>query len=394
MSLLQGNITAHRLLALGPVPDEATIAKGLAEHQFRPFQDGVEEIRTGTADWRNLMIVPPDPDYVMIDTRYVIFGLRADTRKVPPAMLKAHIDLRLQRLMQEQDLAFIGKEGRISIQDEVKLDLLKKIMPTPKMVDVVWNTKTGQVWTIGATASLKSEIAKIFLLAFGIEMRPYGMPDWVSAAGSTIGPRLETLDALQIGDSTSACESADGRFLAEEFLLWLWMEGLASGGSSGVKDDLSSCFVDENLLLVNDHYQVKEQTLRKGNPAESIEAFDALQRGMRPSKLRMRLLEGDMEWMGTLSADNLSFTGLKLPPSSAKDPSGRASDRVFLIEEVFGHLEKRFGVFLKNRLDDPKGLEDKLTKWAKEGSSGESDSAPWEEDADESETVGSHAGKG
>ena len=36
-----------------------------------------------------------------------------------------------------------------------------------------------------------------------------------------------------------------GRFLGEEFLLWLWMRGLAEGGTSGLEGDQSACFVDD-----------------------------------------------------------------------------------------------------------------------------------------------------
>ena len=81
-----------------------------------------------------------------------------------------------------------------------------------------------------------------------------------------------------------------GRFLGEEFILWLWMRGLAHGGESGDAEDRSSCFVDDSVQLVNERGDVKELALRKGNPAESREAFEALSRGMRPSRAKLRLL--------------------------------------------------------------------------------------------------------
>ena len=120
MSILQGTVSLKRFLVLSPVPDARELQAGLAQDQFRPFQDGVEEERMGWCDWRNPLITPPDEDWVGQE-RFAVFGLRIDSRRVPPALLKAHVDLRLQSLQKEKDLAFIGKEARVSLQDEVKL---------------------------------------------------------------------------------------------------------------------------------------------------------------------------------------------------------------------------------------------------------------------------------
>ena len=86
-----------------------------------------------------------------------------------------------------------------------------------------------------------------------------------------------------------------GRFLGEEFLLWLWMHSMTEGGASGEDGDGSGCFVDDAIQLVSERGEVKEISLRKGNPSESREAFEALSRGMRPAKVKLRILSGDLE---------------------------------------------------------------------------------------------------
>ena len=75
-----------------------------------------------------------------------------------------------------------------------------------------------------------------------------------------------------------------GRFLGEEFLLWLWMRSMTEGGASGEEGDGSGCFVDDAIQLASERGEVKEISLRKGNPAESREAFESLSRGMRPGE--------------------------------------------------------------------------------------------------------------
>jgi DNA recombination-dependent growth factor C len=171
MSMLQGTVSLKRFLVLGPVPDEAELLSGLEQNQFRPFQDGLEEERMGWCDWRNPLITPPDGDWVSQD-RFAVFALRIDSRRVPPALLKAHVDLRMQSLLKEKDLAFIGKEARISLADEVKVDLLRKVLPTPKVVEVAWDLKGGVLWTTASSSKAQGALTTLFIKSFGSEIHP------------------------------------------------------------------------------------------------------------------------------------------------------------------------------------------------------------------------------
>ena len=158
-----------------------------------------------------------------------------------------------------------------------------------------------------------------------------------------------------------------GRFLGEEFLLWLWMRGLTEGGTSGRDGDTSACFLDDDVLLVTERGDVKELSLRKGNPPESLEAFEAISRGMRPCKAKIRILAGDNEWVFSLGAAQLEMSAMKMPPTQAKDLQGRASDRLFLLEEGTAHLERRFAAFLERRVNDASGLASELKAWVESG---------------------------
>lgn len=172
-----------------------------------------------------------------------------------------------------------------------------------------------------------------------------------------------------------------GRFLGEEFLLWLWMRSMTEGGASGEDGDGSGCFVDDAIQLASERGEVKEISLRKGNPSESREAFEALARGMRPAKVKLRILSGDLEWVFTLNAATLDMGTLKLPPSTGKAPHERLHDRLFLLEEGAGHLERRLKRFLQARSEDPDGLQEAMRAWVRAGRSGEAlpaGEAPWE----------------
>jgi recombination associated protein RdgC len=154
-----------------------------------------------------------------------------------------------------------------------------------------------------------------------------------------------------------------GRFLGEEFLLWLWMRGLTEGGTSGKDGDLSACFIDDEVMLVSERGDVKELSLRKGTPQESLEAFESLSRGMRPCRAKVRMLAGDMEWVFMLGAAQLELSAMKLPPTQAKDLHGRVSDRLFLLEEGTSHIERRFAIFLEARANGPSDMGRAFKGW-------------------------------
>ena len=172
MSLTHGNLSLRRFIVHGPVPDVTTIMEGLRQDAFRPFEDGLESERMGWCDWRNLLICPPEEDFLEVD-RFAILGLRIDTRAVPAMLLNAQVDFRLASLKKEKDLAFVGKEARISLQDEVKADLLRKVLPSPAVVEVGWDLKGGTLWTTASSGKGQSALTTFFMKSFGLELQPY-----------------------------------------------------------------------------------------------------------------------------------------------------------------------------------------------------------------------------
>lgn len=190
MSLLAGSLTAARFLVLGPVPSEFDMGMHLSNDRFRPFENGLEEERAGWCDWRNPLLTPPDPDW-MIQDRFALFSLRVDTRRVPATILKAHVELWAQRIIEEKDLKGLGREARISLQDEVKAELLQKVSPTTKVYEVAWDLKGGQLWTTAASAKASGALLGLFMKTFGCELQP--MAPIVLAA--RVAPHVPT-DAL------------------------------------------------------------------------------------------------------------------------------------------------------------------------------------------------------
>jgi DNA recombination-dependent growth factor C len=168
VSLLQGNFSLRRFLVFGQVPTEDDIHEGLRQDAFRPFEDGLEEERSGWADWRNLLITPPEENWV-VQERFAILAIRIDTRKVPASLLRTQVELGVQAL-KEEGLSFIGNVACCSIQDEVKADLTRKVLPTPKTIDMAWDLKAGILWTTATSTKSVDHLISLFIKSFGMEI--------------------------------------------------------------------------------------------------------------------------------------------------------------------------------------------------------------------------------
>lgn len=171
MSLLQGNISLSRFMVLGPVPDNDKLLDGLQRNAFIQLGSGLEEERAGWCDWRNLLIKPPDENWVNQE-RFAVFGLRLDIRKVPATLLRAQVDLILENLQESGVSTFISKELHISIHDEVNAELLPKVLPTPKIFEVAWDLRGGVLLTTASSGKSQSELISLFVKSFGCELQP------------------------------------------------------------------------------------------------------------------------------------------------------------------------------------------------------------------------------
>jgi DNA recombination-dependent growth factor C len=158
-----------QFLVLGPVPEESELLASFNTFRFQEPAEAREEV-FGFCGHENLLD-PPQEDNLFYEGNVVV-GLRIDTRKVPPNLLKSHVAKRLKALTKEKDLAFVSKEARISLEDEVKKELLPKQSPVSKVVELAWQTKQGILRVTSSSTKVQSLLAGIFMKAYGCELQP------------------------------------------------------------------------------------------------------------------------------------------------------------------------------------------------------------------------------
>lgn len=176
MGLLSASCSFTRFRILDPVPQElwGQIPAKLKQYAIQDIDDIPEERAWGWTCFEDMLDTswqssPPEKG------EYLSFALRLDTRRIPTAVLKKHLQLALHKeelQNREQGKKFISRERRTELRDQVRLRLLGRFLPIPAVFDVVWNTSTNLVYL----ASTQTKVAELFMnhftLSFDLHLEP------------------------------------------------------------------------------------------------------------------------------------------------------------------------------------------------------------------------------
>jgi hypothetical protein len=161
-------------------------------------------------------------------------------------------------------------------------------------------------------------------------------------------------------------------FLGEELLLWLWYRTDVDEARFRVDEDVVEVSFDDSLVLVASLAETEQSRLKGGAPAQSPEAYKALQFGKRVSKAKLRLLKGEKEWVFVFDAQTFRKSGVKLPGLVKKDEDSRLSERMYLIEELDGAWNAIYLAFLEDRIGDAwPAVHARMRDWIAEPIAGE-----------------------
>ncbi len=146
----------------------------LARHSFRDIDDTADERSFGWVcleDWLDSFwrAAPPEKAH------YMAFSLRLDTRRVPPAVFKKHFQLAIKaekEAMKESGKAFITKDRKQELKDQVMLKLRSRSLPIPAVFDAVWNLRANQVYLATTNSKVRNLFEDHFAASFGLTLEP------------------------------------------------------------------------------------------------------------------------------------------------------------------------------------------------------------------------------
>lgn len=400
MSARRGSLTLTRLFVRGKPP--ADLRKPfLAAIRLRAFQpldpDGEAHESSGWCVMDQPFDLEFEPDKVFED-RFVTLGFRTDRFRVPAAIVRAQMAAEQARALAKSGKNRLSRNERLELRDKIVLRLRRKLAPSTRAVDVVWDLDAGTVLFYSHSRRGLADFAAHFERTFRLELEedsPYraaaraGLPRAMLRELERVEPTLLALrakaprpekskrapndaDEAEQGDDAEApadealARIETTRFLGPEFLLWLWVRGELTTASIELDSAELDVWLDRKLVLESPLDKNERVTVTGMAPADSDEAREAVRAGKFPVLSQIVLRDASREFLCGLSAPRFAITGAKVPAVLKEDPSEAFVERMALCAELFAVLDALYRTFLTERLAEVwrAGWEPAISSWA------------------------------
>jgi hypothetical protein len=202
MSFLKASSSFTRFRIIDEIPQETweSIPSKLRQFSFRDIDDIAEERSFGWTNFDDMLdtawsVSPPEK------ADYLAFTLRLDTRRIPPAVMRKHVQLALRdelKRIKESGKNFIPRERKKELAEQVKLRLMGRFLPIPAEFQVIWNTVQGTVWLGSTQGKIIDMFLELFTRSFNIrleQMLPYNLA--LAMLGNGFSEKLDALEATQ-----------------------------------------------------------------------------------------------------------------------------------------------------------------------------------------------------
>ena len=200
MSFLKSSTSFTRFRIVDEIPADlwAAVPEKLRQFAFQDIDEIPEERSFGWVNFDDMLdtawrLSPPEK------AEYLVFSLRVDTRRIPPAVLRKHTRIALQeeeQRIREFGKKFVARERKKEIAEQVKLRLRGRFLPIPSEFQVVWNTQTAKIYLASTQGKLIELFQDLFTRTFDLhieQMLPYGLA--LSLLGEDVSTRLDEVEA-------------------------------------------------------------------------------------------------------------------------------------------------------------------------------------------------------
>lgn len=390
MSARRGSLTLTRLFVKGALPRDLRerYLKAVRLRAFQPLKPDDEAVEA--SGWC-VLERPFDLEFHsdnLYEDRYLLLGFRIDRYRVPGAMVRALVADEEQRLLTRSGKNRLSRNERLELKEKIVLKLRRKIAPSTKAIDVVWDLDGGTVLFFSHSKRVLADFSALFEKTFAqalVEDSPYiaaerlELPARLSRALERIEPvrlsrsRDEAAPAPRAAQAEAPAAKAKRaeaeteeepvdelfqrvettRFLGPEFLLWIWLRGefldapidLGDAGEFNV-------WIDQQLTLESALDRNERVTIRGVAPADGNEAREAVRSRKFPVRCRVVLHGQERESAFSLNAPRFAIAGGVVPPVPNQDASEAFLERMALSEKLFTLVDRLYGAFLADRLGE------------------------------------------
>ncbi|HYQ18447.1 MAG TPA: hypothetical protein VEQ58_21875 [Polyangiaceae bacterium] len=393
MGVSRGALTFTRLFVQGKPPKDLR-KRYLEAVRLRKFTPLAPEDEASEAVGWCVIERPFDLDFqadqIFYD-RFVQLGFRVDKWRLPGALVRAQVADEQQRMLSRAGREKLTRAEKEDIKLRVIGRLRKKILPTSRAFDVLWDLDAGTVLLFTHAARTTEEFQALFQTTFGLELQtdsPYAaagraqLPAAMQKQFDKVEPlsfaagrkakaalekpvaEVEPSEAKKPrGKSEEPEEELDEeeaalieriestRFLGSELVLWVWLRqelfnepvALGEHGSAEV-------WLDRKLTLEHVLDKTERVAVRGAQPSGSTEAREAVRNMKLPVGTRLLLRLNEQDFAFDFNAPRFLIGGGAIPALLKEEGDDAFLERTSLIERLTSLLDALFSAFLRERL--------------------------------------------
>ncbi len=172
MGAFGGSITVSKFWVHGELPESHT-EKFMRQLKLRAFQpltsDDDDEEHMGWTVCGSPLDLELEHDNVFLGS-YVALGLRVDRWRFPTTLLKSQLEDAQRELLEKHGRERLSKVEKDDVRTRVLGRLKKKLIPTLRSFDFVWNLDRGQAWFWCQSTKTLEQLCALFEQTFGLEL--------------------------------------------------------------------------------------------------------------------------------------------------------------------------------------------------------------------------------
>ncbi|MGW8288320.1 MAG: recombination-associated protein RdgC [Desulfobulbales bacterium] len=169
MGLLSRTATFVRYSVEGDLPANfwEFAAERISRFAFQDIDDTFDEYSIGWVSVDNMFDASfAHASYAVGD--YIVLSMRIDERKVSKTLLQKFSLKEEERIKKEKQVPRLNRSQRVRIKEDVRLQLVKKSMPTPSVYDLCWNLADNTVLFFSTNTKAQSVLEDFFKECFGL----------------------------------------------------------------------------------------------------------------------------------------------------------------------------------------------------------------------------------
>ena len=171
MGLLKGSASFTRFSVEGELPDNFWdfVAERVRAHAFVDIDDTLEEYSIGWVSVANMF----DAEFAYASYAagdYVVLAMRADERKVSPAVLKKFTMKEEERIKREKQLPRLSRSARLEIKERVRAELVRRSAPIPAVYDLCWNLSDNTLLFFSTSKKALAQLEDLFRETFDLSL--------------------------------------------------------------------------------------------------------------------------------------------------------------------------------------------------------------------------------